>query len=92
MPQIAKSARSTYRKPPPLENGDYLTREEFEQRYDAMPDLKKAELINGIVYVGSPVRFYAHAEPHASIVGWLGSYCAATPKMGLVLGRTLIDG
>ena len=40
---------------PPLENGDRLTRAEFERRYDAMPDLKKAELIEGVVYMGSPV-------------------------------------
>ena len=31
--------------PPPLENGDHLTRCEFERRYSAMPDVKKAELI-----------------------------------------------
>jgi len=63
---------------PPLENGDRLTRAEFRRRYDAMPHLKKAELIEGVVYVGSPVRNDAHAEPHASMVGWLVSYKAAT--------------
>jgi hypothetical protein len=36
---------------PPLENGDRLTREEFERRYNAMPHIKKAELINGVVYI-----------------------------------------
>ncbi len=35
----------------PLENGDKLTRAEFERRYEAMPHLKKAELIEGVVYV-----------------------------------------
>ena len=34
---------------PPLENGDKLTRAEFERRYHAMPNLKKAELIEGVV-------------------------------------------
>ena len=34
---------------PELENGDRLTRAEFERRYEAMPDLKKAELIEGVV-------------------------------------------
>ena len=29
---------------PPLQEGDRLTRDEFERRYDAMPHLKKAEL------------------------------------------------
>ncbi|MBL8730239.1 MAG: Uma2 family endonuclease, partial [Planctomycetes bacterium] len=37
---------------PELCAGDRLTRDEFERRYDAMPHLKKAELIEGVVYVG----------------------------------------
>ena len=32
---------------PPLQNGDHLTRDEFERRYDAMSGLKRAELIEG---------------------------------------------
>lgn len=39
---------------PPLENGDRLTRYEFERRYTANPQIKKAELIEGVVYVASP--------------------------------------
>ena len=31
-----------------LENGDRLTRAEFERRYEARPDIKKAELIEGV--------------------------------------------
>ncbi len=41
---------------PPLKAGDRLTRDEFERRYDAMPNLRKAELIEGVVHVPSPVR------------------------------------
>lgn len=63
---------------PPLENGDLLTRAEFEQRYTAMPGLKKAELIEGIVYMGSPLRFEPHAEPHARLMTCLGFYAAFT--------------
>ncbi|WP_460193390.1 Uma2 family endonuclease [Thermosynechococcus sp. FA-CM-4201] len=63
---------------PPLENGDRLTRAEFERRYTAMPHLKKAELIEGIVYVASPVRV-SHSQPHAEIMAWLGFYKAVTP-------------
>ena len=33
---------------PPLESGDHLTRHEFERRYQARPDIKKAELIEGV--------------------------------------------
>jgi Uma2 family endonuclease len=64
---------------PPLENGDKLTRHEFERRYHAMPNLKKAELIEGVVYLASPVRAKKHGKPHASIMGWLVAYAAATP-------------
>jgi Uma2 family endonuclease len=64
---------------PPLENGDRLTRPEFERRYAAAPHIKKAELIEGIVYVASPLRFTPHAEPHSRLVTWLGTYAAFTP-------------
>ena len=62
----------------PLENGDRLSRLEFERRYRAMPEVKKAELIEGRVYMASPVRII-HGQPHAHIMTWLGVYCAATP-------------
>jgi hypothetical protein len=64
---------------PRLQNGDHLTRDEFERRYDADPRLKKAELIDGVVYMPSPVRHYQHAKPHFDTIGWLGRYVAATP-------------
>jgi Uma2 family endonuclease len=64
---------------PPLESGDRLTRREFERRYQARPDIKKAELIDGVVYVQPSVRFRSHGEPHAAIVVWVGTYSAATP-------------
>ncbi|GCL36725.1 MAG: Uma2 family endonuclease [Sphaerospermopsis kisseleviana] len=68
---------------PPLESGDRLTRPEFERRYSAMPNLKKAELIEGVVYVASPLRFEPHAEPHANLMGWLWSYKIVTPGVRL---------
>src|SRR2546430_15873202 len=64
---------------PPLENGDTLTRAEFERRYEAMPHLKKAELIEGVVYVPSPVRYRHHGAPHALLIGWLVQYAVGTP-------------
>jgi Uma2 family endonuclease len=68
---------------PPLENGDKLTRVEFERRYHAMPEVKKAELIEGIVYMASPLRFRSHGKPHAYIMTWLGLYESATPGVEL---------
>lgn len=62
----------------PLENGDVLTATEFMRRYEAMPEVKKAELIEGVVYMGSPVRLI-HAEPDALVHTWLGTYAAHTP-------------
>ena len=64
---------------PPLENGDRLTRDEFERRYHAMPQVKKAELIEGIVHMPSPVRLKKHGQPHSDLVTWLGTYRAGTP-------------
>lgn len=64
---------------PFLEPGDRLSREEFERRYEAMPSLKKAELIEGVVYMPSPVRLGRHAEPHSHLIGWLWHYAAYTP-------------
>lgn len=64
--------------PPPLNPGDHLSRAEFERRYGDRPDIKKAELIEGVVYVPSPV-YPQHGEPHSSIIGWLIVYRAATP-------------
>jgi Uma2 family endonuclease len=64
---------------PPLEPGDRLSRAEFERRYNAMPGLKKAELIEGIVYLPSPVRFHRHGQPHFDLIGWLAYYKFQTP-------------
>ncbi len=64
---------------PPLENGDRLSGDEFERRYQKMPEITKAELVEGVVYMGSPVRITHHGYPHALILGWLATYHAATP-------------
>ena len=71
-------ATATRKKIPPLENGERLSREEFERRYRAMPNLKKAELVEGIVHVPSPVRLRHHGRPHAHLIHWMVSYEAAT--------------
>src|SRR2546430_16353745 len=65
---------------PPLQNGDRLSGDEFERRYDATPNLKKAELIDGIVYMPPPpVSDEYHGSPHFDLISWLGFYRAATP-------------
>ena len=64
---------------PPLENGDRLTRAEFERRYAAMPEVKKAELIEGTVFMPSPAHFKQHGRPHQLMATWLGTYEVHTP-------------
>lgn len=64
---------------PPLENGDRLNRYEFERRYQAMRRLRKAELVEGVVYMPAALRFKSHGQPHGRLMGWLAVYEAATP-------------
>ncbi|MCX5981702.1 MAG: Uma2 family endonuclease [Nostocales cyanobacterium LacPavin_0920_SED1_MAG_38_18] len=73
----------------PLESGDRLSRHEFERRYTESLHVKKAELIEGVVYVASPLRFQRHAEPHAKLVIWLGNYQIATPGVKLGIEPTI---
>jgi Uma2 family endonuclease len=74
---------------PPLENGDHLTLAEFEQRYQAMPHHKKVELIEGRVFMASPVRARKHGKPHAAIIAWLSDYWVATPGIELLDNPTV---
>lgn len=66
--------------PPLLEQGDVLTRSEFERRYAAMSDVKKAELIDGIVHMGSSVRA-SHGIPHADLAALLRVYASKHPGL-----------
>jgi Uma2 family endonuclease len=69
---------SDRQRTPRLVNGDHLTRAEFERRYTAMVDVKKAELIEGMVIMPSPVS-NTHGKANSLIVWWLVGYAAATP-------------
>jgi Uma2 family endonuclease len=59
---------------PRLEPGDHMSREEFDRRYAQRPDLHKAELVQGVVYVPSPVRIDEHSEPASRMSAWLALY------------------
>src|SRR5690242_14907827 len=74
-------SRPADRPIPPLQPGDHLTRDEFERRYDATPNLKKAELIEGVVYMPPPVSHVEHSEPHVLLVTLAGTYMASTPHV-----------
>ena len=77
--------------PPPLQNGDRLDSREFLRRYEAMPEVKRAELIQGIVYMGSPVST-EHSEPDGLIQLWLATYAAMTPGVKCYPNTTVILG
>lgn len=73
----------------PFNSGDRLSRAEFERRYQAHPEIKIAELVEGVVYVISAIRVKQHGIPHAHIVTWLGNYSAATSGVILADNTTV---
>ena len=77
--------------PPPLREGDHLTSAEFLRRWEAKPALKHAELIDGIVYMPSPVSF-KHSSSHSPLTGWLEYYAANTPGCDSGLEATWVMG
>lgn len=73
---------------PRLESGDRLTRAEFHRRYEASPETTRAELVEGVVYVTSPVSV-RHARPHGWIVTWIGAFQARHPELLLLVDTTV---
>lgn len=57
----------------PLQNGDQLRLPEFKKLYAQHPNIRRAELIEGVVYVASPV-YLPHADAQMKIITWLGVY------------------
>lgn len=86
-PQIQSD--SSQKHLPPVESGDRLTRPEFERRYTAATHIRKAELIEGIVYVASPLRHEQHGKPHSRVITWLGVYQSLTPGVDLSVEPTV---
>ena len=76
---------------PPLRDGDRLTSDEFMRRWESMPDLKHAELIDGIVYMPSPVS-RKHGDFHGPQATWLGYYAVNTPGCWSGLEGTWLMG
>lgn len=74
----------------PLENGEHLSVVDFLIRYEAAKDLKKCQLIEGTVYMPSPVRADAHAEPDSLVQGWLFSYAIRHPGVKTYPNATLL--
>jgi Uma2 family endonuclease len=79
---------STRSRIPSLQQGDRLSRQEFHRRYVASPHIKKAELIEGIVHMASPVSCQ-HASPHAQLNTILGMYSGRTPGVEVLDNATV---
>jgi Uma2 family endonuclease len=77
---------------PRLLNGDHLTVPEFERRYEATPEAKFAELIEGIVVMSPPIS-NLHSSPHAVLAGLLQNYAWATAGTDAdICGSLRLDG
>lgn len=80
-PPPPKTGRTEGKAQLPLFPGDRLSRAEFERRYHAHPEIKKAELIEGVVYMPSSVTYKRHGSPHLYLSGWVSTYLAVTPRV-----------
>jgi len=85
-PSVAGSCPS---RPLPLESGEFMHSREFLRRYERLPQVKKAELIEGVVYMGSPVSV-RHSKPDALIQGWLVAYASRHPETEAHTNATVI--
>ena len=68
---------------PPLESGDVMTRREFHELYSLHPEITKAELIQGVVYVASPQGAKDHGDYEGDISFWLSLYRWQHPELPL---------
>lgn len=79
--------------PPPLENGARLSRPEFHRRYENSPHIRRAELVEGIVYIMSSPVSVKHGSAHALLVGLFSYYVSQTRGTEVTDNTTLLlDG
>ncbi len=83
------AAENSPGRPLPLESGESMHSREFLRRYGRMPQVKKAELIEGVVYMGSPVSVH-HGKPDALIQAWLVTYASRHSETEAYANTTVI--
>lgn len=76
---------------PPLAPGQRLTQPEFHRRYEMYPEDVKFELIGGVVYVASPLR-WRHGNYDSLLGTVLGLYVIDTPGIESAHNATMILG
>jgi hypothetical protein len=77
---------------PPLVAGDFLSREEFLRRWEATPNIQRAELIGGVVYMPPSPLGADHGFAENDLGAWLGVYRAATPGCRAANNATWLMG
>ena len=75
---------------PVLHAGDHLDAETFLRRWEGMPELKRAELVEGRAYLmPSPVS-EMHGQPHDVVMQWIAAYRRLTPGLAGLVDTTLV--
>jgi Uma2 family endonuclease len=74
-----------------LVEGQRLDQPAFHALYEAMPPGTRAELIDGVVYMPSPVGL-DHGEAHVPVIMWLGFYAQNTRGVGVLDNATTVLG
>ena len=87
---MTESTRATI-APGPLVEGQRLDQATFHERYEAMPPGIRAELINGVVLMPSPVG-PPHGRANALTLMWLGFYEGNTPGFEALLDTSTALG
>lgn len=75
----------------PLVAGQRLGRAEFHERYEAMPQGVRVELIGGVVYMPSPVGA-SHSFMTSTVNFWLRWYRSRTPGLNVTDNATTALG
>ena len=90
---MAGNSETAFRRirPPVLHNGDTLGADEYLRRFCRMPEVKKAELIGGVVFVESRACV-GHGAAASDLACWLGAYSIPTAgTQGSIRVTTLLD-
>jgi Putative restriction endonuclease len=77
--------------PDTLVDGQRLDQPTFHTIYQAMPAGTRAELIDGVVHMPSPMG-RAHGRAQLPVNMWLGQYAENTPGVEVLVGATTILG
>jgi Uma2 family endonuclease len=74
-----------------LNNGDRMSRDEFLWRWEQIPDIKRAELIEGVVYLGSPLS-ELHSRYEQLMNRWLSLYEDQVAGLAILPNATWLLG